>query len=358
VRWRTQLIADARIKAFTLIEVLVVVAIIALLVAILIPALASARNQAQAAHCANNLRQATNGAIIQLHETGIRKERWSTNYGWATQSLRVNKGQTDLFTCPADTYPRPIPAVLVKLYQDLAGTQYRGTTSGDALFNKVFNKGGGIWQTDIQDSVDGRTFGGDATTNMNDIDLLLEYPASARERFAPVKVAERESGWQRFDVFTYKGELIWQAANPGSSTRTTPLLWMSYGVNASAGLRNIKGSPVLGVEAGKLGIFAETISASGGGTLVADDLRRPLRFRHGGKAKDPIEGYDYTQRGVMNRLDKNYTPQQSMNTSYLDGHIDRLPYWRMMKLVPAGGSPTPNGQVWFGGRRGGDVTFD
>ncbi|HSW44021.1 MAG TPA: prepilin-type N-terminal cleavage/methylation domain-containing protein, partial [Phycisphaerae bacterium] len=86
-----------RRKAFTLIELLVAVSIIALLVAILIPALQAARNQVQAAHCANNMRQGVNGAIVQLLEAGMRKERWSTNYGWAVQSLRINKCQTEIF---------------------------------------------------------------------------------------------------------------------------------------------------------------------------------------------------------------------------------------------------------------------
>ncbi len=45
------------VPAFTLIEVLVVVAIIALLVAILLPSLQSAREQAKAASCGSNLRQ-------------------------------------------------------------------------------------------------------------------------------------------------------------------------------------------------------------------------------------------------------------------------------------------------------------
>ena len=97
-------------RGFTLIELLVVVAIIALLLAILLPALVEARNQAQAAVCGSNMKQALHGVALQMAETQMRKEHWSTNFGWAVQSLKQNKGQTDLFTCPADPAPRPVPA--------------------------------------------------------------------------------------------------------------------------------------------------------------------------------------------------------------------------------------------------------
>jgi len=51
------------IKAFTLVEILVVVAIIALLVAILLPSLAKAREQARVALCSSNLHQQALGMM-------------------------------------------------------------------------------------------------------------------------------------------------------------------------------------------------------------------------------------------------------------------------------------------------------
>ena len=78
---------------FTLIEVLVVVAIIALLIAILLPSLANARNLARSAVCASNLRQGLTGVLLTQAETQMRKEQWSTNFGWAVQSLKQNRGQ-------------------------------------------------------------------------------------------------------------------------------------------------------------------------------------------------------------------------------------------------------------------------
>lgn len=347
-----------RDSGFTLIEVLVVVAIIALLVAILLPSLKSARNQAQAAVCASNMNQAIKGALVHLAETNMRKERWSTNFGWATQSLKANGGQSELFTCPADTHPRPTAAVLMRLYDGANG--YHGTTAGDGIFNHCFDAKGGIWQTDIQDSVEGNEFGGDATRG-SDIDLMIGYTATtARQRFGDGYIAEKEAGWH-FDVLSYKGELLWQNAMPGSGNRVIPILWMSYGANASSGLKNIKGIPAFVVEAGKPGIFAEDLYKGSERVVARENLRRPLRFRHGGKNKDAeMWGWDYTDRsGYMTKRDMKYEAATTMNVGYIDGHVQRLNDGQMMiKDANPLTAPIPNGQVWFGGRRGGIASFD
>jgi prepilin-type N-terminal cleavage/methylation domain-containing protein/prepilin-type processing-associated H-X9-DG protein len=58
-------------RAFTLIEVLVVVAIIALLVAILLPALARVRDQARSVVCRSNVRQLMNGMFLYVADYDV-----------------------------------------------------------------------------------------------------------------------------------------------------------------------------------------------------------------------------------------------------------------------------------------------
>lgn len=66
-------------NAFTLVELLVVIAIIVLLISLLLPALNRAREAAQETSCANNIRQIINACIMYADE---HKGNLPDGYGW------------------------------------------------------------------------------------------------------------------------------------------------------------------------------------------------------------------------------------------------------------------------------------
>jgi prepilin-type N-terminal cleavage/methylation domain-containing protein/prepilin-type processing-associated H-X9-DG protein len=350
---------NRRRAGFTLIEVLVVVAIIALLISILLPALKRAREQARASVCQSNLKQCLQGISLKQAESHMTKERWSTNFGWAVQSLRMNKGAAGLFTCPSDPRPLAIPAIQVQQYDGtLGGSRFRGTTSGDAIFNRVYDGGGGVWETDIEDQLNDDMFGGDAFEDP-DGDLIFSLKASSvGQRFAMATPRVGDATWH-YNVMSYEGKGLCTDAGRTGGSYLTPVLWMSYAANASAGLTNIRGNPILLTEAGKLGVFPEKL-----GRYQADHLGRALRFRHEDRApRSGLQGMNYARMrwvrpvnsGALqpHEVDTTYEPRTRLNVGFVDGHTERPTYAGLFTFTAAGPTspPAPKAQMWFGNRR-------
>lgn len=350
-----------RNRAFTLIEVLVVVAIIALLIAILLPSLQSAREQARATMCGSNIKQSLYGVTLQKTETQMRREEWSTNFGWAVHALKQFKGQGELFACPSDTSPIPIAAVTDTLYTDSG--RLSGVTTGDAVFSRTI-RSGKQWVTDVEDQTDNDTV---ATTDAYDDpagDLLIKYAVSGREKVAAATLEKGGASW-RHDVRTYNGQTL--AINLSSMvSANVPIIWLSYGSNASAGLKRSKGPSILIAEASKQGIFPERL-----GAYPSDHLGWTLRFRHGGSSTDSaLAGADWTAGSLGSRppqtgsalgtwRDPRYQPRELLNAGYTDGHVERVNYRKLMdtKKLNVKGRPTPAFGPWFGGRPFSSVVY-
>jgi prepilin-type processing-associated H-X9-DG protein/prepilin-type N-terminal cleavage/methylation domain-containing protein len=130
--------AARSIRAFTLVELLVVIGIIAVLIGVLLPALSKARQQSQSVACLSNMRQLGQGLVMftQEHKGYLPKgwfnarpkvaaspsngsdvvpsdystaDSWGFRYpmyGWDYVMLQYVGKSKNVFACPTDTEPK------------------------------------------------------------------------------------------------------------------------------------------------------------------------------------------------------------------------------------------------------------
>jgi len=99
-------------RAFTLVELLVVIAVIAILAGMLLPALAAAKQKARRVQCLSNLKQLTCALHLFLHDN--EKYPWRLSVGEGGTATRTNISATyqvlsdelaltQVLICPSDT---------------------------------------------------------------------------------------------------------------------------------------------------------------------------------------------------------------------------------------------------------------
>jgi prepilin-type N-terminal cleavage/methylation domain-containing protein len=134
-------------RAFTLMELLVVIAVIGILAALLFPALSGAKKTAKRTTCLNNLKQINLGVhmyaddhnnVLSLVSTNHAPDIWTDYKDWMKSYVGLSGAtfpQDRLFACPADTF------YYTDAYADSYVSRSRHLQSNFNYSSYVFNAG-------------------------------------------------------------------------------------------------------------------------------------------------------------------------------------------------------------------------
>jgi prepilin-type N-terminal cleavage/methylation domain-containing protein len=124
--------------AFTLLELVIVVAIIVLLVAILVPTLNSARAQARKAQCAANLHSLGTAIVTRQGQMGLSN---SFVNACGLMDLRSYLADSRVYLCPEDVAPQ------VSTNAQIATFKNDTQTSANFIFDMAISPGTFCWQS-------------------------------------------------------------------------------------------------------------------------------------------------------------------------------------------------------------------
>ena len=194
-------------RAFTLLELLVVVAIIGILMAVLIPGASSAWQTANAAQCRDNLNKIFQAEALWLVDRN--QNMFATGSGWGGGLMTYLEGRAEVFCCPEAVPPRqelvsgggggegdtgdpggsggtpgpppieegPAPPkdpgveITFDIYSNASFTEFLWSVGLDSEWARTTKLGPGQWRYQIEDQ--GYRGGGDR--DYRDIDVVVTY---------------------------------------------------------------------------------------------------------------------------------------------------------------------------------------
>lgn len=159
-------------RAFTLMEMLVVIAIIAILAAILLPVLTAAKRRAQETQCRNNVKQLATGAYLYLSQDGPIGYS-SLHSVWIPAVMENLSWQRNVMLCPTAPTPAELnPGHHVSGSAINAWSWYSGAT---AQTNGSYALNGWLYSTVINTQFG---WGSDSLTNYFPSEAAIRYPST------------------------------------------------------------------------------------------------------------------------------------------------------------------------------------
>ncbi len=289
-----------RLKAFTLVELLVVIGIIALLIAILLPALSKARAQSQFVNCAANQRSILQAMLLHAAEHRGYMPVTGRVYGAATPAGLADSSQSHYtyFSDGGTPRPMPLPAALA----NSMGTTLRT----DSWQNMML---------DINDGKIGKTFlcpsdkeGGHPTTLIEDTSGWT-HPAPALQPITSYAFNEAALGFA--DIGGGRPPVN-HSRQRGNTTRFPHSATLFLLTDAKPRGGDSAANPYqLYYEGDVNATLADVYNSPGDGFVVGSGQPGPAG-----------DGSGKTGVGSGQLFDKSRHPGQRMNIGFADGHVE------------------------------------
>lgn len=118
-------------RAFTLVELLVVMAILGVLIALLLPQIGRASERANRSKCAANLKQMLIGFNMHVSDEGVYPKSSATDPGgWMGSVEKHWGGKNDITMCPSAVKNHGFKEWTLMMNQNLAGRSFGGAAPG------------------------------------------------------------------------------------------------------------------------------------------------------------------------------------------------------------------------------------